>query len=152
MRENRADLKIGFDLLTRRQEDLKSVLHGEIEEVREMQRVLISNQEADRHLADRSKPKVNGVNDELISRAAEFGIDLTVSMLVISKRDSKHGSTKGQAVNLISHTLNPLNRNKYCRAVFDDLFSKREQADHSLEGNTGKLGDLDEERFNQFKG
>jgi hypothetical protein len=34
MRENRADLKIGFDLLTRRQEDLSSVLHGEIEEVR----------------------------------------------------------------------------------------------------------------------
>jgi len=148
MKSNKEELRIGFDKLAQKQDSSTAELREEINEVREWQKTLNANQQAELQMVERQRPLKNGVTQEDIDKARTVNIDLTLSMIVISKCDK----ARGEAVSLIRHNYMNGNRNKLCRAIFDDLWSKREQADHSMEGGTGRYGNFEEEGMAKFKG
>jgi len=145
---NSEEMKESFRDLTKQQADQAAEHRREINEIRMLQKQLNERVQEDHQQAERRRPNVNGVSEEDMASALEVGIDLSVSMLVISKSE-KH---LGEAFSLISYPLPPTGKNKFVRSILDDLFSKRQQADHSFDGNSGKLGHFDADSINKLKG
>jgi hypothetical protein len=83
-----------------------------------------------------------------IQAAMEVGIDLRVSLNVISKSEDHFG----EEVSLLSHSIDNDRFNSFARAVLNDLATEIEQASHSISKGTQEFPNFEDSLINKLKG